>query len=226
MIAQQSMAKHKQKVKVWDPVVRIGHWLLVLAFFTAYFSEDDYLSLHVAAGYVVATIVLIRLVWGFVGSRHARFANFVYTPTAIVAYLRQLRQGEPPHYIGHNPAGGAMVMALLFCLAVTSVTGLKLYAIEKNAGPWVWFAAALTTTDRNIQPDSSHSLAPSPLSKLRAVDKESEEIWEELHELFANLTLALAMLHIAAVLHATLKEKQALIKTMLSGVKEIDDSYR
>ncbi len=220
------MAKDSKKVKVWDPVVRIGHWLLIPAVFTAYFSEDDLMPLHIVAGYVVSTIVLIRLIWGFCGSRYARFADFVYSPAAILAYLQQMLSGKSQHYIGHNPAGGAMVVALLLSLAATSLSGLKLYALEENDGPWAW-AAEIATSNGSPQHQIKSGLAsPSANTVLPATDKKSEEFWEELHELFANLTLALATLHITAVLYSSRREKQQLITAMLSGVKEIDDSYK
>ena len=99
---------------VWDPLVRIGHWTLVIAFFTAYLSGDDLFNIHTWAGYVVAGYVLVRIVWGVIGTRHARFTDFVRGPGAVLGYLRSLFSGKAKDYAGHNPAGGAMVIALLF----------------------------------------------------------------------------------------------------------------
>ncbi|MEZ5502881.1 MAG: cytochrome b/b6 domain-containing protein, partial [Halioglobus sp.] len=104
-------------VTVWDPIVRIGHWTLVIAFLTAYFTEDDLLTLHVWAGYVVGGIICFRLIWGLVGSRHARFSDFVRSPTVVWHYLRDLFAHRAKRYIGHNPAGGAMIVALLISIA-------------------------------------------------------------------------------------------------------------
>ena len=72
----------ENSIKVWDPIVRIGHWTLVIAFFTAYFTEDDFLTLHVWAGYVIGVVVSFRLIWGFVGGQHARFKDVVRSPEA------------------------------------------------------------------------------------------------------------------------------------------------
>lgn len=91
------------------------------------------LSLHVWAGYVLGAVVLFRLLWGFIGARYARFSDFLYSPAKVAAYLRSLRKGPVAHYVGHNPAGGIMII-LLF-LSATVYSGLELYAVEQNAGP-------------------------------------------------------------------------------------------
>ncbi|MGA9572954.1 MAG: cytochrome b/b6 domain-containing protein, partial [Lysobacterales bacterium] len=117
------MNQHKPEfIRVWDPLVRIGHWTLVTCFFIAYFTEDDLLSLHVWAGYVLAAVVLFRLLWGFIGSRHARFGDFIYSPARVKAYLKSLRKGPVAHYVGHNPAGGWMIILLLLMLSGTVYT--------------------------------------------------------------------------------------------------------
>ena len=100
-------------IKVWDPLVRVFHWSLAAGFFTAYLTADEWRKLHVYAGYLIAGLVAFRVVWGLVGSRHARFTDFVAGPKAVGRYLLQLLQGRSPRYLGHNPAGGAMVVALL-----------------------------------------------------------------------------------------------------------------
>jgi cytochrome b len=111
---------------VWDPLVRLCHWALVVAFVVAYFSHGGYLAAHRISGYAIAAIVIIRVAWGFVGSPHARFADFVVGPRKLVAYGKQLLRGREPRHIGHNPAGGAMVVLLMALLAALSVTGLLL----------------------------------------------------------------------------------------------------
>ncbi len=109
-------------VRVWDPLVRLFHWSLVASFTTAWLSEDSKL-LHQGAGYVVLALVAVRVIWGLAGSRHARFRDFVPRPRALLAYLRSLPGGHSRRYLGHNPAGGAMIMLLLLMLILTGGSG-------------------------------------------------------------------------------------------------------
>ena len=113
-------------IKVWDPFVRIFHWSLVALFTIAFLTGDEIEWLHLWAGYAIAALVAMRVVWGFIGSRHARFADFVKGPRAIASFLKQSVRLEAPRYLGHNPAGGAMVIALLVMLVGLSVTGFAL----------------------------------------------------------------------------------------------------
>lgn len=110
-------------IKVWDPFVRIFHWSLVVLFAVAFLTGDEFEWLHLWAGYAIAALVAARIVWGFVGTRYARFSSFVRGPRAVASFLKQSIRLEAPRYIGHNPAGGAMVLALLAMLAGLSVTG-------------------------------------------------------------------------------------------------------
>ncbi len=120
------MERDPPPVRVWDPLVRIFHWALVVAFVVAYFSHGGYLAVHRISGYAIAALVAVRVVWGFVGPAHARFASFVTGPRALTAYLGLLVRGREPRHIGHNPAGGAMIVVLLALLAALSATGFVL----------------------------------------------------------------------------------------------------
>ncbi len=222
------MNTSKKIVNVWDPLVRIGHWTLVIAFFTAYFTEEDFLTQHVWAGYIVGAVVLFRIVWGFIGSKHAKFSDFIYSPMAVFGYLKGLVSQKPQHYLGHNPAGGAMVFALLLGLSATVYTGIALYAVEENAGP---LAGIIASNDKTMSAtsfiatayadeDADEDMGKNEQEK-SMVNKEAEKFWEELHEFFVNFTLLLIVLHIGGVLLSSYIDKENLIKAMVTGRKEI-----
>lgn len=113
-------------VKVWDLFVRFFHWSLVALFAIAFLTGDEVEWLHLTAGYGIAGLVAARIVWGFVGSRNSRFSNFVKGPRAVLTFLRQTMRLQAPRYLGHNPAGGAMVIALLVLLAGLCTTGFAM----------------------------------------------------------------------------------------------------
>ena len=124
-------------VKVWDPLVRVFHWSLATLFLAAYLTGEDAGQVHIAAGYGIAGLIALRIVWGFVGPRHARFSNFVRSPREILAYLRDVATFRAPRYLGHNPAGGAMIVALLVMLSGTAVTGYMMTTDAFWGAKWV-----------------------------------------------------------------------------------------
>ena len=179
------------QIYVWDPFVRVFHWTLVVAFTVAYLTEDDLLVVHVWAGYVVGALVVARVVWGFVGSPHALFSDFVYTPATTLCYVRDLllfRAGE--RRIGHSPGGCYVIIFLLVFLAATVVTGLIVYGGEQQAGP----LGGMFT-------------------------KETSEAVEEWHEVFANITLALSFVHIVGVVLRSFVYRENLVRAMFTGYK-------
>ncbi len=184
---------HEGQIKVWDPVVRIFHWMLVAAFFTAYFiTEDGFLWLHTWAGYLVLGLVVLRVIWGFIGTRYARFSNFVTTPPAALHYLWEEITGRARRYLGHNPAGAAMIFAILVFLLLATLSGIVLYAADEGAGPLAgWIAKSEALED--------------PL--------------EEVHELFANLTLALVIVHTFGVVLGSMIHRENLMASMFHGYK-------
>jgi cytochrome b len=113
-------------VRVWDPFVRLFHWSLVALFICAFATGDEIDWLHVRAGYLIAGLVLLRVVWGVVGPRNARFASFLRRPADVVEFLRQSLHLRAPRHLGHNPAGGYMIVAMLGLLTYLSVTGMLL----------------------------------------------------------------------------------------------------
>lgn len=123
-------------VTVWDSAVRVLHWGLAVAFATAYLTGEEIWTLHESAGFAVAAIVGLRLIWGAVGGGHALFSDFVRGPAAIAGYLRDLATGRPRRYLGHNPAGGFFAVGLLLLTAATAVSGwAQTYQPSSLLGP-------------------------------------------------------------------------------------------
>ncbi len=118
-----------ERIKVWDLPVRLFHWSLVASFVVAVATSESerWRDVHVTAGYTIAGLVAFRLLWGLVGSRHARFADFIPSPSRLKGYLASLLQGRPAHYVGHNPAGAVAILALLACAALAALSGWMTY---------------------------------------------------------------------------------------------------
>jgi cytochrome b len=217
-------AKAVVNVPVWDAFIRVAHWLLVLSFFVAYLMEDE-LAVHVWAGYVVGTIVVLRVVWGFIGPEYARFSNFLYSPAKIFGYLGGLFRRSTARYLGHSPAGGAMVLLLLVSLGATVWSGLTVYAYDQGAGPLAKVLVGETPArgaSVSERENREGDVPPASAAVGRPVDsafEAQEEYWEELHELFANLTLVLVVLHIAGVLLASFVHRENLPWAMVTGTK-------
>ena len=113
-------------VRVWDPLVRIFHWSLVGLFAFAFATADEWDNAHETAGYAVAALVALRIVWGFAGPRRARFADFVRGPGTVLSFLRDSIRFRGRRHLGHNPAGGAMVVALLAAIGGIATTGFMM----------------------------------------------------------------------------------------------------
>jgi len=123
--------------QVWDPLVRIIHWSLVVLFTFAYLTGDELEEPHEIAGYIIAALVVFRIVWRLIGSRHARFSDFIYSPSKVFAFLRDSLKFRAPRYLGHNPAGGAMVIALLVAISLICATGIMMEFDTWARSEWV-----------------------------------------------------------------------------------------
>jgi cytochrome b len=204
------------EVKVWDLLVRLGHWGLVGAFCVAYVSADDegdVDQLHVWAGYAVAAIVVVRLVWGVLGSKYARFSSFAASPVAGFRYLRDMIGGRAKRYVGHSPAGALMVFALLASLSMTVFTGLRIYG-DAGHGP---LAANGISLIASAKADGRGEREHQEGGETQGEAGESEA--GDLHAAFANLTLLLAGLHVAGVALASIQHRENLIASMFTGRK-------
>ncbi|MCC2652663.1 MAG: cytochrome [Microvirga sp.] len=124
-------------VRVWDLFVRIFHWSLVFLFLVAFATGDEFERLHIAVGYAIAALIALRVAWGFVGSRHARFSDFVRPPAETLGYMRKAVRGRAPRYLGHNPAGGLMTLALLGMITSIAATGFMMTTDAFWGAEWV-----------------------------------------------------------------------------------------
>ena len=210
------------ETRVWDPLIRLFHWSLVLTFFISYFTGDEENQLHIYAGYAVLGLIVFRLLWGFIGSKHARFSDFLYSPKKVIEYLKSLGSGKPKHYLGHNPAGGWMVIALVISLFVSTISGLKLYAVEEGNGP-----LAAVTTDISLigsayadkDEDEKDRGKEYAEHEGQGGEREGDDFWEEIHEVSSNLTLLLIFMHVAGVIVSSKLHKENLVKAMITGRK-------
>jgi cytochrome b len=181
------------QIRVWDHFVRFFHWSLVSAFVIAYITEENLLTVHTLAGYLILFLISIRVVWGFIGTRYARFSDFIYSPGTIIQFLKDTIHLRAKRYLGHNPAGGAMVILLMISLLVTTTSGIWLLGVEEQAGPVAhWFSQAGIFWS---------------------------EILEELHEFSADFTLLLVFIHFIGVIVESLIHKENLVSAMLTGFK-------
>ena len=202
--------KQQKQQNVWDIAIRLFHWTLVITFVIAYLTGEDESLVHVYSGYIILGLVIFRIIWGLIGSKHARFSDFVFSSKETISYAKSMMSGTPRHYWGHNPLGALMVFALLITLLLTTITGLKVYGIEGH-GP-------LAETPNSYFISNANA---SGSMEQNNEDSEEEEFWEEIHEFFANLMLVLIALHIAGVLVSSKLENENLVKAMITGKKTV-----
>lgn len=189
----------------------------MVAFTIAYFTAEEESALHIYSGYAVVGLVLFRILWGFVGTRLARFTDFAYGPARTLHYLRSVLTGKPERSPGHNPLGGLMILAMLFCLLAITYSGLVVYAFEEGRGPMAGLV------------QGGHAVSVSRVAVVIA-DEEHEEdgddagegYREEVHEAFTNTTLLLIMLHATGVVIGSISHRENLVRAMFTGRKPVD----
>lgn len=218
-----------ERIKVWDPAVRLFHWSLVIAFVTSYLTGEEETPIHAYSGYIITGLILFRLVWGFIGGRYARFRSFLFSPAETLAYIRDSKLGTAKQYLGHNPIGALMVFALLFSLSATVFTGLTMNgdlpfmaggAEADNERASTTMAAADDEADDEHESDEAGGVnADSAAHALH-------EQWEEVHEFFANLSVLLVLLHITGVVLASRLHKEKLVPAMITGWKDTNSDQR
>lgn len=222
----------QNSVKVWDLPVRIFHWALVAFFVFSYVSGEEETPLHAWSGYAIVALLIFRLVWGFVGSQHSRFSDFVRSPREAVSYARDTLSGRAKRYLGHNPAGGLMVIALIGSLFAATLTGLVAYGVDEGKGP---LSALKQSTGQPVNFESIK--APALISAawadenegddasednvagIKRGEHEEESAWMEVHEFFANFTLFLVVIHLLGVAFESFVHRENLIRAMVTGYK-------
>jgi cytochrome b len=213
---ESSAAPTSPQVKVWDLLIRFGHWILVAGFAASYLTHEEAdrgLSgtIHVWAGYAIGVVLLIRIVWGFTGTRYARFKSFLFSPLASFRYLGQLMRRVSPRYLGHSPAGAAMIFALILSVGGTVGTGVYLLG-QEGKGPLAGYVQQVQRPER----PAAGTFAPGqrPPGGTRV-----ENPMREIHETFTNIALLLIVLHIAGVAWASFAHHENLVKSMFTGRK-------
>lgn len=184
---------HTNDVKVWDILVRLFHWSLVSTFFICFITADNS-ELHIYSGYLIVLLIVTRLIWGFVGTEYARFKSFIVSPGTVFQYLKDFIKNKNSRFLGHNPAGAAMIVILVSSIIITCLSGIALYGIDGQAGP----LAFLFNSGNEYLEDSV----------------------EELHEIFSNLTVVLIVLHISGVIISSKQHHENLVKSMINGYKK------
>jgi cytochrome b len=191
------------EVRVWDPLVRAVHWLLAAAVIVDWFTDEP-LWMHTWLGYLALALVVLRIVWGFVGSEHARFVSFVRGPQLVFDYLAGLVRFSSKRYLGHSPAGGAMIVALLIMIAATAGTGMANLAADRGEGP---LASIIAKVER---PPRVPGQRRPPL------------LMKQVHETVANITIALVVLHVLGVALASFAHRENLVRAMITGRKRAE----
>lgn len=186
-------------VKVWDVPVRLFHWSLLAAVVFLFISANNGMqNTHLWLGYFLTFLLIFRIVWGFLGPQYARFTDFVKSPTAVMRYSKRVVTGAAERFVGHNPAGGAMVIALLLVLAALVATGFILAAGLEYEGPLLGSLDHIA--DQRI-------------------------FWTlQIHRWLVDLLWLLVGFHLLGVFHASLQHRENLVRAMLTGRKYADES--
>jgi len=216
---------------VWDLFVRFFHWSLVLLFFVAYFTGDEKGVLHRYVGYAIFGLVLVRIVWGFCGTKYALFSDFICPPAKALNYLKELASGKPKYYTGHNPAAAWMIISLLVLSVLVCASGYGAFIFKGN----IKFSEIISTfsivkivhadddekekhkerTDREERHDSSGK---------GYNESDGDSVWSDVHETSAQVMLILICFHVIGVAVSSKLHHENLVKCMLTGIKNTHGS--
>lgn len=180
-------------MRVWDLPVRLFHWSIVLLIGLSYVSvRNNYMRVHLVSGFTLLALLLFRIVWGVIGSETARFSRFLRSPLMALHHLRHFGRREPDSQVGHNEAGGWMVLVLLLALGVQTGTGL--FANDDGA-------------------------TEGPLAKY--VEKATSDWLSGIHAKSFNVLIGLMALHVLAVVGYAVIKRQNLLRPMITGKKRL-----
>ncbi len=199
MTLPENPSPNHRPVVVWDFAVRVFHWLLVILIAFMWWSgkqKGAWMTYHFYAGYAIVGLMVFRIIWGFVGGTHARFADFIYGPSAIFDYLKTLPSRTAAKFAGHNPVGGWSAVLMILCVAAQVGTGL--FASNDDTG------------------------FEGPLAKF--VSGAMSGTLTSIHRISINVLLGLIAVHIGAVFYYLLHKKENLITPMLTGRKMLPES--
>ena len=191
------MSEPQQTITVWDIPTRIFHWLIVALFLFQWFSMefmDDWMEYHELAGYAFLTLLLFRLVWGFIGPEYVRFSHFLHSPRIILNYSKSIFDRNAAPHAGHNPLGGLSVLVLLLLLLVQAISGLFMTDDILFYGPYY-----------------------------NSVSDETQKLMSRLHHMSFDMLVWLIALHIVAVLFYVFFKKQSIVAAMIHGRKNVGD---
>jgi cytochrome b len=194
---EADIAMQGERVVVWDLPTRIFHWLLATAFLVEWLTQDDarYLDFHVFCGYLIGGLIAFRLIWGFVGTRWARFRSFAFGPFAALRYLRDLLRRRQAHFVGHNPAGSWAIFILLTLGTLAVLSGVAALGGEKQQGP---LQGLLTFAQGDAM--------------------------REMHSVLAWTMLVVVAVHILGVVVSSLSDRENLPVAMIRGRKRAVES--
>lgn len=190
-----------ERVKIWDPALRLFHWALVIAVVSAWGLGEfgpDIMTLHFYAGYAVCGLLAFRLIWGFVGPKTARFGHFIYGPKTVLTYLSGMFKREPSYWPGHNPVGAFAAFALLAILIAQAATGLM------------------------SDPDDFVNVGPLAST----VGYDMATLSNRLHHLLSKAVMIIVVLHIAAIFFYKIWKRENLVTPMVTGWKLVKKSLK
>jgi len=172
-------------------LTRLFHIILVAAFFTAWFTDDDLMIIHALAGYIVAALVFFRFIWGLIGTKDARLSKYFHSPKAVLGHLKSMAEFKAPVFKGRNPAASMMALSLMAAISVTVITGLLTYGAKELEGPLAWLMIS------------------------------SGWYWgkylEDIHDFSATMTVVLVAIHATGAVHESIVSRENLVLGMIIG---------